>query len=275
VFSSINRGQTKLSTSTTHTMKDRVFNTPSKDLEIDKASINARKSFKIFWRELSWEMRRIIPAHRLCAVKRAFPTKKNKKGDVFVEHMWVGDITFDGRIISGELLNQPDEIEDINQGDLVRFHYEEISDWMYSIGEKVYGAFTVNVIRTRMTEEELKENDNAWGINFGDPSNIHIEEMLSFDEFLITQSSELPEHPMSKNMVVNSEAGIREMGTRINDPSVFGMTMLQFESLAGNLAQVKLLLKYGADKRIKNVHGQTAQDLAEMFNWSEILAVLK
>jgi hypothetical protein len=126
-----------------------------------------------------------------------------------------------------------------------------------------------------MTEKELKEHDNAWGMNFGDPNNIHVEEMLSFDEFLITPSSELPEHPMSKNMVENSEAGIKDMGSRINDPAVFGMTMLQFESSAGNLAQVKLLLKYGADKRIKNIHGQTAQDLAEMFNWSEILAVLK
>jgi uncharacterized protein YegJ (DUF2314 family) len=256
-------------------MTDTAFNAPSEDIEIDKASINARKSFKIFWRELSWEMRRIIPAHSLCAVKRAFPTKKNKKGDVFVEHMWLGDITFDGQIISGQLLNQPDEIENLNQGDPVQFHYEEMSDWMYSIGEKIYGAFTVNVIRTRMTEKELKAHDNAWGMDFGDPNNIHVEDMLSFDEFLLTPSSELPEHPMSKNMIDKSEAGIKEMGSRINDPSVFGMTMLQFESLAGNLAQVQLLIKYGADKRIKNVHGQTAQDLAKMFNWSGILAILK
>jgi ankyrin repeat protein len=146
---------------------------------------------------------------------------------------------------------------------------------MYSIGEQVYGAFTVNVIRSRMTEKELKEHDDDWGMDFGDPKNIYVEQMLSFDEFLLTPSSELPEHPMSKNMTDKSEAGIKEMGARINDPSVFGMTILQFESLAGNLAQVKLLLKYGADKRIKNVHGQTAQDLAKMFNWSEILAILK
>lgn len=50
--------------------------------------------------------------------------------------------------------------------------------------------------------------------------------------------------------------------------------MLQFESLAGNLTQVKLLLKYGADKKIKNANGQTAQELAEMFNWAKISKVL-
>ncbi|NJM88436.1 MAG: DUF2314 domain-containing protein [Hydrococcus sp. RU_2_2] len=30
---------------------------------METAFINARRSFKIFWREMSWEMRRIIPAH--------------------------------------------------------------------------------------------------------------------------------------------------------------------------------------------------------------------
>jgi uncharacterized protein YegJ (DUF2314 family) len=102
-------------------MTDTVFIAPPEDIEIEKASINARKSFKILWRELSWEMRRIIPAHSLCAVKRAFPTKNNKKSNISVEHMWVGDITFDGQIISGQLLNQPDEIENLNQGDPVQF----------------------------------------------------------------------------------------------------------------------------------------------------------
>jgi ankyrin repeat protein len=65
------------------------------------------------------------------------------------------------------------------------------------------------------------------------------------------------------------------MEEKINGLIVFDMTMLQFESLAGNLTQVELLLKYGADERIKNVHGQTAQDLAEMFNWEKISALLK
>jgi uncharacterized protein YegJ (DUF2314 family) len=254
-------------------MTEEIFLSRSADAEMEEASVNARKSFKIFWRELSWEMRRIVPGLDMSVVKRGFPT--NGKGSLSLEHMWVGDISFDGKILTGNLLNQPNQIENLNQGDTVRFDREEISDWMYSISDKVYGAFTVNVLRSRMKKKELKEHDDAWGLNFGDPHNIDIDPMLSFSKFLLTPSIELPEHPMSENMVEKSEDGIREMEGEINDSSALDMTMLQFESLAGNLTQVKLLLKYGADKRIKNVHGQTARDLAKMFNWEKISAVLK
>ncbi len=257
-----------------YTMTEKVFLSQSVDPEIDEASINARKSFKVLWRELSWEMRRIIPGHDMSAVKRAFLTNKNNKSTPLVESMWVGDISFDGQLLTGHLLNQPNEIEDLKQGDIVQFHYGEISDWMYSMSGKVYGAFTVNVLRSRMTKKELKEHDNAWGMDFGDPKNVYIEPMLSFAKFLLTPSIEVPEHKMSENMANKSEDGIKGIGQRINDPFTFGMTMLQFESLAGNLTQVKLLLKYGADKKIKNANGQTAQDLAEMSNWAKILAVL-
>jgi uncharacterized protein YegJ (DUF2314 family) len=254
-------------------MTEEIFLSRFADAEMEEASVNARRSFKIFWREMSWEMRRIVPGIDMSVVKRGFPT--NKKGSPSLEHMWVGDIAFDGNILTGSLLNQPNYIENLNQGDIIQFVYEEISDWMYSISDKVYGAFTVNVLRRRMTKKELKEHDDAWGLDFGDPHSVNIDSILSFGKFLITPSLELPEHPMSENMAENSEDGIREMQGQINDSSALDMTMLQFESLAGNLTQVNLLLKYGADKRIKNVHGQTAQDLAKMFNWAKISAVLK
>jgi uncharacterized protein len=122
--------------------------------------------------------------------------------------MWVGDISFDGKVITGNLLNQPNQIENLNQGDIVQFDREEISDWMYSISDKVYGAFTVNVLRSRMKNKELKEHDDAWGLNFGDPRNLNIDPMLSFSDFLLTPSIDLPEHPMSVNMVDKSEDGI-------------------------------------------------------------------
>ena len=57
-------------------------------------------------------------------VKKAFFTSKSTENNVSVEHMWVGDMTFDGQIITGQLLNQPDEIDNLNQGDTVKFHYE-------------------------------------------------------------------------------------------------------------------------------------------------------
>ncbi len=167
-------------------MTEKVLLSQSTDYEMDEASINARKSFKIFWRELSWEMRRIIPGHDLSAVKRGFPPNKNLKSNLSLEHMWVGDIEFDGQLLTGKLLNQPTEIEDLNQEDIVQFNYQEISDWMYSIAGKVYGAFTVNLLRSRMTENELKQHDDAWGLDFGDPNQIYVDSILAFSDFALT-----------------------------------------------------------------------------------------
>ena len=109
-------------------MTETIFFSQSEDIEMEKASINARKSFNILWRELSWEIRRVIPAIDLSAVKKAFPTNQNQKSNLSVEHIWVGDIAFDGQLITGQLLNQPNDIENLNQGETVKFRYEEISD---------------------------------------------------------------------------------------------------------------------------------------------------
>jgi Uncharacterized protein conserved in bacteria (DUF2314) len=64
-------------------MTEKIFLSRSADAELEEASVNARKSFKIFWRELSWEIRRIVPGIDMSMIKRGFPT--NKKGNLSVE----------------------------------------------------------------------------------------------------------------------------------------------------------------------------------------------
>ena len=45
---------------------------------------------------------------------------------------------------------------------------------MYAISGEVFGAYTVNLMRSRMGRQERQEHDSAWGLNFGDPTKIRV-----------------------------------------------------------------------------------------------------
>jgi len=71
-------------------------------------------------------------------------------------------IDFDGDEVSGILLNDPNWVQSVQKGDEHRLPLDEISDWMYSISGEVFGAYTVNLMRSRMGRAERREHDSAW-----------------------------------------------------------------------------------------------------------------
>ncbi|WP_217550983.1 DUF2314 domain-containing protein, partial [Pantoea sp. GbtcB22] len=85
----------------------------------------------------------------------------------------------------------------------------QISDWMYVIEGEVYGAFTVNLLRSRMGRREREEHDNAWGLSFGDPRKIRF--VAGNDS---NDPSALGEHPMSEGMAESLRERLAE------DPSL-------------------------------------------------------
>ncbi|MEG4119295.1 DUF2314 domain-containing protein [Microcoleus sp. N9_B4] len=257
-------------------MNQNIYRFKGNDPDINLASKKARESFKYFWRELSWERRRIIPALDISAVKLQFSTGKVTDSAPSVEHIWVGNVNFDGRKVSGDLLNNPRWIDGIGAGDQIVMGFKEMSDWIYSIDGMVYGAYTVNAIRLKMNNDQRRVHDDAWGLEFGDPREIRIvpdsylnKESRNKDEY------EIGEHPMSENMAAKIDSALSENPTIVNQIDENGWTMLQYEALAGNLTPVKLLLKYGADKMIKNPDGFAAIDLAEVMKWNKITDFLR
>ncbi|MEM8641873.1 MAG: DUF2314 domain-containing protein [Cyanobacteria bacterium P01_G01_bin.54] len=238
------------------------------DSALQQASDRARSTFKYFWRELSWEYRRIIPGLDLAAVKLPFVNPHPHPDAPDVEQMWIDQIDFDGHNISGRLINEPQWIDSAHPGDTVTVPFAQMTDWLYAIAGNVYGAHTVNALRVQMTPQEQAEHDAAWGLEFGNPQKIKISPYFEADA--IEHPEMLPEHPMSENMAERIEQMLinnPEIATSIDES---GWSLLHREALAGNLTPVRLLLAQGADPDLKNSQGDSARDFAQRMGWPKI-----
>lgn len=260
----------------------RVFMFDDSDPEMQQAYEDARASFRYFWRELSWERRRIIPALDMAAVKAPFfddSPSSGPKDQPEAEHMWMSEIDFDGRFVSGVLLNEPNWLKSVKAGDSARVALNEISDWMYVISGEVFGAYTVNLLRSRMQRGERQEHDSAWGLNFGDPTTVRVVPEPKKGGGLLKSWFGKPqqhdgEHPMSAGMAEKWQEQLAQ------DPSLAaarddrGWTFLHQEALAGNSATVKVLLESGADPTAKTADGRTPLELARSLGWEKVAALL-
>jgi uncharacterized protein YegJ (DUF2314 family) len=240
------------------------------DPEMQQAFRHAGSTFRFLWRELSWERRRIIPALQLSAVKTAFADRPlvECNGNDHVEHMWLSEITFDGRIVTGKLLNNPNRLKSVGAGKKYSFPVEQLTDWMYASSGRVYGAYTVNLLRSRMEPTKLKSHDQAWGLDFGDPAKIFLTYSGQTDE------SDETEHPMSLNMKPKLVEHIQKNPKIVNEADQRGWTFLHREALAGNASVVEVLLQHGADRNLQTYDGDQAIDLARLMRWNKIVGLL-
>ncbi|GGH77846.1 uncharacterized protein YegJ (DUF2314 family) [Filimonas zeae] len=236
--------------------------------EMIAAFEKARNTFKYFWRELNWESRRIVPALDLACVKIAF-VQENGTDEPAVEHMWINDVYFDGDYVSGTLINDPDILTNISNGDAVRVSLDQVSDWLFASMDKTYGGFTIHQLRSNMTDEEREEHDEAWGLDFGDFNQIEVVR----DQY--TQPENLIEHPMSINMQKSFTEFLQQYPQEITIADENGYTLLHKETIAGNKTSVEILLQNQADTSLKTHGGKTALDFARQLNWEHLIPVLE
>jgi uncharacterized protein YegJ (DUF2314 family) len=241
-----------------------VFLFDNSDPEMQRAYENARATFRYFWREVAWERRRIVPALEMSCLKAPFSDGEQRSRTSEtpeVEHMWLSEIDFDGRLVSGVLLNSPNWLKSVKEGDRVRVPPGQISDWMYVLKGDVYGAYTVNLLRSRMGRKELQQHDNAWGLNFGDPHKIRIRADREQQEVCEAMATSLKEHLAKNPSLVSAK-------------SDEGWTLLHQEALSGIIPTVKVLLDAGADPNAGTNHGMTPVQLARSLGWDEVVALL-
>ncbi len=265
-----------------------VFFADGADSKMIEAYKKAQETFKYFWREQSWEYRRIIPGLNVSCVKVAFSQEDPHSGNPTVEHMWINEIDFDGDNVKGYLINEPNDLTNIQVGDYVEVSLNEISDWLFAITPtekksklsklfsssadplpKAYGAFTIQKMRADLSDSERKEHDDAWQLDFGDFNDIEVvHEQKEKPENLI-------EHPMSRNMKEDFVKFLNEYPAELTHVDENGSTLLHRETIAGNLSSVEVILESGGDKNRKNNLGKTALDYARQLNWEHLIPVLE
>ena len=260
----------------------KVFMFDNSDPEMQEAYERARATFRYFWREVAWERRRIIPALDLACVKAPFSDgdrDATAPGKPQVEQMWLGEIGFDGLFVSGVLLNTPNWLKSVKAGDSARIPLKEITDWMYAISGEVFGAHTVNLMRSRMSQRERKEHDDAWGLNFGDPKKTRVAPEPSKGGGLLKswfgkRQADIQEHPMSEAMASSLQDQLVKDPSMLNAKGEGGWTLLHQEALAGSAATVKVLLSAQHEINAVTDHGMTPIQLAKSLGWDKVVALL-
>jgi len=265
-----------------------IYSVEGESDELKAAVISAQATFKFFWRELSWESRRIVKSLDMAAVKMSFAVDGNDPQAPSVENMWVSDIAFDGQSISGVLMNEPRWVTSLKASDAVSLSLAALNDWMYVRDGRVYGGFTVDALRGGMSAAARDEHDRAWGLDFGEPGTIevvpaaegHAPWLLSrnLDSAADRQTLatlEHAEHPMALNMREKVEEALQANPQVIGDCDPDGWSLLHREVLAGNYSVVHALLRRGADPLAPNAHGQTSISLAGESGWPRMTDLLE
>lgn len=261
-----------------------VFYAKSEDPEMAQATASAIATFKYLWRELTWEYRRVVPALELSAIKVAFNDPDGTPNAV--EHMWLSNLEFDGDVVSATLMNAPNGLTSVHEGDTVTLRVDQIEDWMYVLDGHVYGGFTIQVIRAGMSPSERQSHDEAWGFEFSEPNRIDLvpnwqeQKKKSSARKQPGQDAPAPgdpdaEHPMSENVAKDFANAIEENRERFFELGPDGLTTLHSLALGGSVACVKVLLEAGADPSVKTSKGKTAGELAELMGWPRVVAMLR
>lgn len=270
-------------------MSEPIFYFEGDDQEMNQAYEAARRSFKYFWRELSWERRRIVPALQLSAVKVPFTDGPRTDGNAEFEQMWLDEVDFDGDNVSGVLLNSPNWLTSVKQGDSAQVPFSRVTDWLMACRDRAYGGHTVNLMRSRMSARQRKAHDGAWGLDFGDPNEVKVElePDIGKKPGLLSKlrgegksgsksdgQAAFVDHPMCINMLPKIEEQLKEDRSIANTTDERGWTLLHSEAMAGNFGVVKLLVHYGAKIGAKTPNGKVAAELARGIGWEELAAYL-
>ncbi|MDJ0827674.1 MAG: DUF2314 domain-containing protein [Rhodobacter sp.] len=127
-------------------VENNVVRVRSGDQTIEEAVRQARQSLPAFLERAEsapsgWEM---------VSLKVAL------EGDTMVENIWVSDFQRPGfEIFTGRLANDPVDLPGLKAGDLVKFSYDQISDWAFVENGRGYGFYTTRVLTEGISEEEL------------------------------------------------------------------------------------------------------------------------
>lgn len=126
---------------------DPVIDVADNDPAMLHAIKRAHETAKVFLAELAKPPREDV----------TFLVKKPFHDGSQVEHMWLTDVTYDGKVFRGKLDNDPGMVRNARIGETYTVAPEDISDWMIRKGDRIHGAFTTRALLPKMSKAERDE----------------------------------------------------------------------------------------------------------------------
>jgi uncharacterized protein YegJ (DUF2314 family) len=119
------------------------------DKAMDRAVEHAQRSLGFFMAVLRAKM----PGDSTFEIKKGFVD-----GDK-VEHLWISNVTYDGKNFHGKINNRPLDVKNVHLGQRVTVAPREVSDWMFLKNGKLMGGYTTRVLYARLSPEDKAQFD--------------------------------------------------------------------------------------------------------------------
>lgn len=144
----------KKSDKTERENQSTVYNVENQDAEMNKVIIEAKQTLPEFYKALESRS----------ADQDSFAIKIHFKVNNDGEHIWINGLFKRNGEYFGVVDNLPDLTKEVKQGDTIKIDSSRVSDWMYLDNGELKGGYTIRLLRTRMSEKERIEFDNASGM---------------------------------------------------------------------------------------------------------------
>lgn len=129
-----------------------IYNVKASDAEMNEAIEKAKQTLHDFNAAL------LNPEIEVKSLKVKFQNQTD------AEHLWLSNIMFKDGKYTGILDNEPEYFTEYKIGDTIDVDDKNISDWMYIKNGKLFGGYTIKVLRNRMSESEREQFDAESGM---------------------------------------------------------------------------------------------------------------
>lgn len=85
-----------------------------------------------------------------------FTVKAPITDDHGTEHFWLTDISYSGGVFSGSVGNDPGIVKNVEFGQSWNVKRDDISDWMFTRGDKIHGGFTIDPLLHSYPKDEAE-----------------------------------------------------------------------------------------------------------------------
>jgi uncharacterized protein YegJ (DUF2314 family) len=128
-------------------LEDSVMGYADSDARMNAAIEHARALLPLFLQEF-----RGSNAPGAFTIKAGLATSDGGR-----EHIWIGELRYEGEQLVGVLINEPYDLPGLRLGSRVEINPADISDWTIATPDGVYGGFTTRVMIEDMPPAQAEQ----------------------------------------------------------------------------------------------------------------------